>query len=442
MWWCVAVAWPAHNRERPTAAMKARADNFPVPPGWDALACELWAAKRAHEAVTRAIVSAQRANHKNPALTLQAAYYLFLMNDHRNGASILEKQLNVTPGHVGTILNLAVFYSRLGRWTESADLCHRVLELESQNAAALDGLTSSLYRLGRYDEASEAGTRALEVKDRMCSKVAAMGWTLPKIAPHDFATRPGKRNVLAYSLWGAQPAYLRGALQNLLRAPDLYPGWALRFHVDATVPSDFIALIQRLGGEIVMHADAVSMRDKLCWRFQVANDPRVGYFLVRDADAVIDQREAQAVDAWLRSGRWFHAIRDWWTHTDLILAGMWGGVAGVLPNMTSMLAKYRSRDLETPNIDQWFLRDRIWAFVRRSCLVHDRCFRPPGAVPLPAPVAAGDRHIGQDEYAARAPDQERFLRAWIEEYPCLGPLQFETATSSPALNTRPRSGDV
>jgi len=422
--------------------MKARADNFPVPPGWDALACELWAAKRAHEAVTRAIVSAQRANHKNPALTLQAAYYLFLMNDHRNGASILEKQLNVTPGHVGTILNLAVFYSRLGRWTESADLCHRVLALESQNAAALDGLTSSLYRLGRYDEASEAGTRALEVKDRMCSKVAAMGWTLPKIAPHDFATRPGKRNVLAYSLWGAQPAYLRGALQNLLRAPDLYPGWALRFHVDATVPSDFIALIQRLGGEIVMHADAVSMRDKLCWRFQVANDPRVGYFLVRDADAVIDQREAQAVDAWLRSGRWFHAIRDWWTHTDLILAGMWGGVAGVLPNMTSMLAKYRSRDLETPNIDQWFLRDRIWAFVRRSCLVHDRCFRPPGAVPLPAPVAAGDRHIGQDEYAARAPDQERFLRAWIEEYPCLGPLQFETATSSPALNTRPRSGDV
>jgi hypothetical protein len=115
---------------------------------------------------------------------------------------------------------------------------------------------------------------------------------------------------------------------------------------------------------------------------------------------------------------------------------MWGGVAGVLPSMTRMLAKYRSRDLETPNIDQWFLRDRIWAFVRRSCLVHDRCFRPPGAVPLPAPVGADDRHIGQDEYAARGQDQERFLRTWIEEHPCLGPLQFETATSSPALNTR------
>jgi len=142
------------------------------------------------------------------------------------------------------------------------------------------------------------------------------------------------------------------------------------------------------------------------------------------------------VEAWLRSGKWFHSIRDWWTHTDLILAGMWGGVAGVLPTMTTMLAKYRSRDVETPNIDQWFLRDRIWAFVRKSCLVHDRCFRPAGAEPLP-PVPHDERHIGQDEYAARGPEQERLLRAWITEYPCLGPLRFETAAGAavPASTT-------
>ena len=185
-----------------------------------------------------------------------------------------------------------------------------------------------------------------------------------------------------------------------------------------------------------MPARTDAMREKLCWRFQVANDAGVGYFLVRDVDAVIDQREAQAVEAWLRSGKWFHSIRDWWTHTDVILAGMWGGVAGVLPTMTTMLAKYRSRDVETPNIDQWFLRDRIWAFVRKSCLVHDRCFRPAGAERLP-PVPDDERHIGQDEYAARGPEQERLLRAWITEYPCLGPLRFETAAGAvvPASTT-------
>jgi hypothetical protein len=133
-----------------------------------------------------------------------------------------------------------------------------------------------LYRLGRFDEASEAGTRVLEIKDRRCSKAAAMGWRLPKIAPRELATQPGKRNVIAYSLWGAQPAYLRGALQNLLRAPQLYPGWVLRYYVDATVPSDFIALIGQLGGEIVMRANDVPLREKLCWRFNVANDARAG----------------------------------------------------------------------------------------------------------------------------------------------------------------------
>jgi hypothetical protein len=180
----------------------------------------------------------------------------------------------------------------------------------------------------------------------------------------------------------------------------------------------------RIGGEIVMRANDVPLREKLCWRFQVANDARAGYFLVRDADAVIDPREAQAVEAWLHSDKWFHAIRDWWTHTDVILAGLWGGVAGVLPSMSALLARYRSQNVETPNVDQWFLRDRVWAFVRQSCLVHDRCFRPHGTEPLPAPAESDDRHIGQDESVARAAEQEHFLSEWIEKYPCLGPLKF------------------
>jgi tetratricopeptide (TPR) repeat protein len=348
-----------------------------------------------------------------------------MVNDYRNAASVLQQQLNATPDHLGTMLNLAVFHYRLGRCTESAELCGRVLAIDASNIAALDGLTSSLHRLGRYEEATETGTRALELKDRNCGKAAAIGWTLPKILPQQFASQKGKRNVIAYSLWGAQPVYLRGALQNLLRVSEIYPGWTLRFYVDTTVPAEFLALIERLGGEVVMRHGGNALREKLCWRFHVANDARVGYFMIRDADSIIGEREAQAVETWVQSGKWFHVIRDWWTHTDLMLAGMWGGVANVLPNIASMLAKYRSSHLE--NLDQWFLRERLWPFVRKSCLVHDRCFRPFGAEPLVAPTAPDDRHIGQDEYAAHGPDQERLLRAWIAEYPCLGPFRFGTS---------------
>lgn len=141
--------------------------------------------------------------------------------------------------------------------------------------------------------------------------------------------------------------------------------------------------------------------------------------MVRDCDSVINAREAAAVGEWLASGRAFHVIRDWWTHTDLMLAGMWGGISGLLPGLESLFEAYRARAVETPNWDQWFLRDCVWAYVRESCLVHDRLFRVPGSVPLPGPVPRGNRHVGQDEYAVRRDEQEKDLADWIERLPCL-----------------------
>ena len=88
--------------------------------------------------------------------------------------------------------------------------------------------------------------------------------------------------MIAFSIWGSNPRYLRGALRNALLIPDLYPDWQARFHLDTTVPLEFRELLQSLGAEVrLMHAGQ-SMRQKLCRRFQVANDRAVGRFLVRD----------------------------------------------------------------------------------------------------------------------------------------------------------------
>jgi hypothetical protein len=113
-------------------------------------------------------------------------------------------------------------------------------------------------------------------------------------------------------------------------------------------------------------------------------------------------------------------MRDFWTHTDLMLAGMWGGVAGVLPDMAQALAAYRSSQAETANIDQWFLRDRVWAHVRASCLAHDRLFRPTGAVPFPGALPEGHRHVGQNEYDVRRDEQAKLVSAWAARCPSLG----------------------
>ena len=154
---------------------------------------------------------------------------------------------------------------------------------------------------------------------------------------------------------------------------------------------------------------------KLCWRFKVANSQEVGYFLVRDIDSVISVREFNAVQEWIESDKLFHIIRDWWTHTDLILAGLWGGVAGVLPNIDKMVKNYTPKSMETPNIDQWFLRDCIWSYMRNNCLIHDRCFSHNHSIKLPGTNPSGNIHIGADEFAQNQVFQENFLSPWIKE---------------------------
>lgn len=395
-------------------------------PGWDISAHKLWENAQQPAAIQAVI---DRLNVYGPskpvALSLQLAYYFFLRNDYQAAVALLEYQSTQTPEHFETALNLAVCYGRLGRHADAVAHAQAILARAPDNILALDILASSLHKLGRDAESGAAGTRALEVKDR-ASHAPEASWRLPAENARDYARgangQPGKIDVIACSLWGQEPRYLRGALRNLLLAPDLYPNWRMRFYVDSSVPGEFIELLDRLGAQVLVQPDGESLRQKLCWRFQVANDASVGHFLVRDVDSVIGVREVQAVAEWLASDAWFHVIRDWWTHTDLVLAGMWGGVAGVLPPLTTMLADYAPQAAETTNIDQWFLRDRVWSYLRQSCLAHDRCFRMAGSTCLPGPTPAGDYHIGQDEYAVRRNEQECFLRAWIARYPCLGTL--------------------
>ena len=398
--------------------------NRVVPNAWDKEADSLWGNGKRIEAIQAVLARVNVDKFKTPRLTLQAAYYLFLINDYPAGAKILEHQLAVTPNHFETLHSLAVCYYKLKRYADAMTLLQRARTIQPENYVAYDGLASSLAQLERYDEASQAGTRSLELKDRAFESASISEWSIPALDPQGLASKEGKRNVISYSLWGAGMPYLRGALRNLLLAHDMYPGWTLRFYLDASVPGEFVELAKRLGAEVVMQPPNQSLRQKLCWRFKVANDPGVGRFLVRDVDSVMNVREVQAVQAWLTSDKWFHVMRDWWTHTDLILAGMWGGVANVLPDLENMLMNYHSKTAETPNIDQWFLRDQIWGYIRQSCLVHDRYFHPAGVSPFPGPVLASDLHVGQDEFAAHGSRQERLLYPWIKSYSCLGPLRF------------------
>ena len=184
--------------------------------------------------------------------------------------------------------------------------------------------------------------------------------------------------------------YLSGARRNLKRIPQVYPGWAVRIYCDRTVPHGLLQEAEQEGAEVVLCPAGQNLREKLCRRF-----------LARDMDAVVSQRERRAVDAWIHSGRWFHVMRDWWTHTDPVLAGMWGGVAGILPDLQPLLAAYQPDRKDTPNIDQEFLRDVLWGSISGHALIHDRCFRSNGSIPWPDPDPPIPVHVGRNEFAGQ-----------------------------------------
>jgi len=316
------------------------------------------------------------------------------------------------------LMNLGVCLSRAGNHHQAIFRVRELLEIAPENAMALGTLASSLSSVGDYDAARAAGTKTLLTKDSQ-NTAKTGNWKLPSTLPSRWISNPTKKNVISFSLWGSNPRYLRGAIDNVLAGPVVYPGWVLRFYVDDSVPIEVRDTLESLGAKIVVEPPNQGLRNRLAWRFKVANDIHVGRFLVRDVDSVINARESWAVSEWIASEKWCHVMRDWWTHTDLMLAGMWGGIAGTLPNMTEMLASFAPNVMETPNIDQLFLAKRVWQYVRKSCLIHDRFFSPPGTVPWAIPDPAGSIHVGQDVFSAHRASQEKRLADWINKLPSL-----------------------
>ena len=388
-----------------------------IPSEWDAAAHTLWKQGRFAEAIQATVESLNRHTGVKPVrLVLQFTYYLYLHGDPGSAAATLQIVRKDYPRDPELLANLAACLGKSRQYAQAVEVGRELAALRPDDAGNWDVMASALGTLGRTAEMREAGTRALVLKDAAAG-VAPSDWTLPG-SPQEYLEQRTGRDIIAFSMWGANPRYLRGAIDNALNAA-VYPGWTLRYYVDSSVPQEIRDALTGLGAQVCLEPDGQPDRQRLAWRFKVANDPGVRRFLVRDVDSVINTREAHAVAEWIASPHWFHVMRDWHTHTDLILAGMWGGIAGVLPALDPLLAGYRSKMVETQNIDQWFLRDQVWRYLRGYCLIHDRLYALPGTRPWPDPDPDGNTHVGQDVYAAARTAQEARLRAWINRLPSL-----------------------
>jgi len=209
-------------------------------------------------------------------------------------------------------------------------------------------------------------------------------WTIPNTVKPSFDPGAPERNIIAYSLWGRRPRYIDTLTRNVEIARDLYPSWRCRVYCDRTVPAEAMTALRGLGAGIVVMPTPSVRFAALMWRFLPLDEPDVDRVIMRDADSPLTVRERVAVDDWIASGTLFHAMRDWWSHTDLILAGMWGATGGVLTGIRGRMEAYLARvSVPDRHVDQQFLANMVWPSIRDRTLIHDERFGVLGAQPYP-----------------------------------------------------------
>lgn len=194
-----------------------------------------------------------------------------------------------------------------------------------------------------------------------------------------------KQDVIAFSLFGNQPKYCETLIANALCVGDIYPNYKIAVYHDDSVPS---LCLQRLAslGCLLFNVQGKEEADwpGILWRFLALENPNFDVILFRDADSVISQREKTLVDLWLaQPEKPFHIIRDWYTHTDLILAGLWGARGQLLQHIRYDIRAYidnilkQNKQVNQIRADQLFLATYVWPKIQHLVMEHSSVLSTP-----------------------------------------------------------------
>ncbi|NWE23145.1 tetratricopeptide repeat protein [Pseudomonas sp. P7548] len=319
----------------------------------------------------------------------QAFQAAMARNDYGAGLGAAEGALKIVPQHMGVLSDYALCLMRLNHFSQAHAVYLRIFNappaLQAQASATwLDGLAEVCGHLGLRDDVHAYGKLSLERADARHGHAVEPG---PRAAaPAAFQPGTPERNIIAYTLFGDSPRYCESAIANVQVARELFPAWRCRVYLDDSVPAVIRQRLLDAGAQVIdMSGSARDGVHPLMWRFLVVDDPEVDRYLIRDADSLLSEREQAAIDQWLASPYWFHHIRDSFTHTELILAGLWGGCRGGLPALKPLMQRWLAQQSDVTRFaDQIFLREQVWPMLRQSVLNHDDWFDFHGAQPLPA----------------------------------------------------------
>ena len=177
--------------------------------------------------------------------------------------------------------------------------------------------------------------------------------------------------VISFSLWGDNPFYNIGAIENAKTFHHFYPGFECWFYIhQKSVPKSTIQALQTIKNVKVIfkEGDLKSCKPRM-WRFEPIDEKNVEIMLVRDSDSRITEREKVVVDEWIKSKKLFHIMRDHPYHTVPILAGMFG--TRKIPSIPCWKEKINTvKQIRDRDHDQDFLRDYIYPIIKNDAMIH------------------------------------------------------------------------
>jgi len=213
------------------------------------------------------------------------------------------------------------------------------------------------------------------------------------------------KKVISFCLWGDNPRYTIGAIKNADLANDIYPDWICRYYVGKSVSIEIIEELYAKKNTEIFIMNEQGNWSGMFWRFLAASDADVEVMLSRDTDSRLSEREKAAVEEWLESDKGFHIMRDHPAHGTEILGGMWGAKKGSIPDMGNLISEYTRGEFW--QVDQNFLREKIYPLVRNDIYVHDEFFEKN---PFPTQREGGFEHDGEPKKFVGEPVDENDIR--------------------------------
>ena len=275
---------------------------------------------------------------------------------------------------------LGNIYRENGKLSEALKWFEYSINIDENNFASYHGANKVLIDSNQLDKAIEYGKNILKRKDALYTANFKNRFGNEYSLNSDnsknyeeFSLKTKKKRIISFSLFGDDTAYWSGAIENAILIDHIFSGWTGRFYCDKSIPKYVLEELLKRGAEVIIMPEQGGFGGTM-WRFFAANDNNIDYFIVRDADARLNSQDRVAVDDWIKSGKPFHIMRDHPGHAELIMGGLWGGKAGLLPNLVNVINKFYPVK-NKKFIDQIFLAEFVWPLIRDKSLIHDEFFQ-------------------------------------------------------------------